>query len=477
MRLGERLSQDTGIGEMEREKQTVALSSVLAAVFLTTMKLGVGIWTGSLGILAEAAHSGLDLVAALVTFLAVRVSDRPPDKEHPYGHGKVENLSALVETLLLLITCIWIIYEAIGRLFFKKVEIEANAWAFAVMVISIGIDFARSRALRRAAEKHDSQALEADALHFSTDIWSSCVVIAGLAIIKINEWIGGPSFLVKADAISALGVAFIVIYVSLELGKRTVAVLLDTAPEGLAEEIKTRVEQIEGVTTCRQVRIRRAGAKSFVDITLEIEGDASFEKAHRITASAEEAVHQLIPRVDVLVHYEPGKLSRAISPGIKTIAQSIGATAHSIWAHEDGGRYHVELHLEVDPQATLEEAHDMANHLEAQVKEAMPMVTEVVTHIEPMGDTVSLSTPMDLMDQAELEKKVVALANALCGEGTCHDVEVREEGDGLVVSLHCFLSPEMPIQQAHILSEQLEGHLREEIPELRRAVIHVEPPD
>jgi len=167
----------------QKEKREAALSSVVAALLLTGLKLAIGLLTGSLGILAEAAHSGLDLVAALVTFFAVRLSDRPPDEHHLYGYGKIENLSALIETLLLLITCVWIIYEAIQRLFFKSVEIEASIWAFAVMGISIVVDITRSRILYAAARKHKSQALEADALHFSTDIWSSSVVIVGLGLV------------------------------------------------------------------------------------------------------------------------------------------------------------------------------------------------------------------------------------------------------------------------------------------------------
>ena len=190
-----------------REKRAAALSSVVAAVGLTSFKIIVGMLTGSLGILAEAAHSGLDLVAALVTFLAVRISDRPADDEHRYGHGKVENLSALFETFLLLVTCVWIIYEAIQRLFYKEVAVEVSAWSFVVMIVSIGIDFTRSRVLYRAAKTHHSQALEADALHFSTDIWSSSVVIVGLLGVLISKAFPSLAFLEKADAVAALGVA------------------------------------------------------------------------------------------------------------------------------------------------------------------------------------------------------------------------------------------------------------------------------
>jgi len=289
------------------EKKRVALLSVLAAVLLTGTKLIIGVLTGSLGILAEAAHSGLDLVAAVITYGAVRVSDKPADASHLYGHGKVENLSALAETLLLLVTCAWIVYEAVNRLFFKEVHIETNAWAFAVMIVSIVVDFNRSRALRRVAEKYDSQALEADALHFSTDIWSSAIVLVGLALVKVGEWVGGSAALAQADAVAALAVALIVIYVSVKLGKRAVNMLLDTAPEGMAQQIKGQVEQIEGVTSCRQVRVRRAGAESFVDVVLEIDGDATFDVAHDITAKVEEVVTGSVPRADVVVHYEPAE--------------------------------------------------------------------------------------------------------------------------------------------------------------------------
>src|SRR3954451_2920907 len=171
-----------GPDPMRGEKRAVAGNSVLAAIAITTLKIIVGISTGSLGILSEAAHSGLDLVAAIVTFLSIRVSDKPAEGGHQYGHGKVENFSAFIETGLLLLTCIWIIFEAGKRLFFENVEIEPSIWAFVVMLLSIAVDVWRSRALGRIAAKYDSQALEADALHFSTDVWSSAVVIVGLGL-------------------------------------------------------------------------------------------------------------------------------------------------------------------------------------------------------------------------------------------------------------------------------------------------------
>ena len=225
----------------DREKQSAALSSLLAAIGLTGFKIVVGLMTGSLGILAEAAHSGLDLVAAFMTFLAVRISGRPADSTHPYGHGKVENLSALFETLLLLATCVWIVMEATHRLRFHTGEIEVNAWSFVVMATSIAIDVSRSRMLYRAARKFNSQALEADALHFQTDIWSSAVVIVGLVAVKIAEWWPSLGWLRAGDAVAALGVSAIVVWVCVRLGKRTVDALVDSAPPGLEHRVAEAV--------------------------------------------------------------------------------------------------------------------------------------------------------------------------------------------------------------------------------------------
>jgi cation diffusion facilitator family transporter len=289
----------------EREKRLAALSSVIGAVGLATFKIIVGLMTGSLGILSEAAHSGLDLVAALVTFFAVRFADKPPDERHRYGHGKLENLSALIETLLLLATCVWIIYEAGRRLFFESVEVDASIWAFLVMLVSITIDYSRSRVLMRAARKHNSQALEADALHFSTDIWSSSVVIVGLIGIRLSEVSSDLEFLQKADAVAALMVALIVIYVSVQLGKRTVAALLDTAPPGLVDQIRQAVVTVPGVVNCHQIRVRTSGPRLFADIHVTMEGSLSLSAAHALTEQIEQAIRQINPEIDVTVHEEP----------------------------------------------------------------------------------------------------------------------------------------------------------------------------
>jgi cation diffusion facilitator family transporter len=306
----------------ENEKNSAALSSVAAAIFLTTMKLVVGLMSGSLGILAEAAHSGLDLLAALVTFLAVWISGKPADRKHLYGHGKVENLSALFETLLLLVTCVWIIHEAYDRLMVKQVHIDASIWAFAVMGISIVVDMGRSRMLYRVAHKHGSQALEADALHFSTDIWSSTVVLFGLACVKISDWFPALDFLQRADSVAALGVAIMVVYVSLRMGLRTVEGLLDAAPTGMAEKVKVMVESMDEIKDCHAVRVRTSGPQLFIDVHVCLDENMPLKKVHQVMDQIEERVQQTILHADVTVHPEPWNGSEADSLRVNPIART-----------------------------------------------------------------------------------------------------------------------------------------------------------
>ncbi len=286
------------------EKNRAALTSVVAAVGLTTFKIIVGVLTGSLGILAEAAHSALDLVAALVTFFAVKISSKAADEKHMYGHGKVENLSALFETLLLLATCVWIIYESVQRFFFKTVAVEINFWSFFVMVTAIIIDYSRSRVLYHAARKHNSQALEADALHFSTDIWSSSVVILGLILVKLSELVPALKFLHKADAVSAFIVALIVIYVSIELGIRTIQGLLDTAPAKSEETIRSIAMSTEGVLDCHKVRVRMSGPTMIADLHVVMDGKMSLEDAHARAGLIKSRIKEKFPGIDVTIHNE-----------------------------------------------------------------------------------------------------------------------------------------------------------------------------
>ncbi len=283
--------------EARKEKRRIALTSVIAAVFLASMKFIVGIITGSLGILSEALHSSLDLVAAVITLLAVKFSDKPPDETHQYGHGKFENYSALVETGLLAITCFWIMYEAVKRLVTGHVEIEVTFWSFAVIIISIIIDATRSRALYKVAKKHNSQALEADALHFSTDIWSSTVVLIGLIGASLNYF--------YADTFAALIVAVIVLTVTFRLGKRSFDALVDRAPTGLAEEINKIVKSIPEVKFYHDIKVRESGPYKFVEINIHVNKDMTIDEAHKISHVVEKEIKDRIKNIEVMVHAEP----------------------------------------------------------------------------------------------------------------------------------------------------------------------------
>jgi cation diffusion facilitator family transporter len=282
---------------MKEEKNRVAFLSVIAAVFLTTFKVIVGVITGSLGILSEALHSGLDLVAAAITWIAIRISDKPADHDHHYGHGKVENLSALIETILLLITCVWIIYEASHRLMTGETHIEVNVWSYVVVVVSIIIDYSRSRALMKVAKKHNSQALEADALHFSTDIWSSSVVLLGLICANFGIFI--------ADSIAALIVAMIVIYVSYTLGKRSINVLLDKVPYDIFEKTSEILNNIPEIEKYHDLKVRASGADVFVEVNIHVTASLDIIRAHNIASMIENKIRKEIPRSYPHVHIEP----------------------------------------------------------------------------------------------------------------------------------------------------------------------------
>jgi len=283
---------------MVKEKKNVALSSVIAAVFLTGFKFVVGIVTGSLGILSEALHSLLDLLAAIVTFFSVRMSDKPADRKHNFGHGKVENLSALIQTILLLVVCFWIFYEGISRLVTGDFHIEVTIWSYIVIVTSIVIDISRSRALNRVAKKYNSQALEADALHFSTDIWSSTAVLIGLLCVDLFDF---P----YADPIAALVVAVIVLYVCYQLGKKSIDILLDRAPEQSVKYIEEILNEHEEIQQYHNLRVRNSGADTFITFNIHIDPKTPFVKAHHFCDHLEKDIAEKIPRSVVFIHVEP----------------------------------------------------------------------------------------------------------------------------------------------------------------------------
>lgn len=453
--------------EMIAEKRRVAMTSVIAAVFLTGMKLGVGLWTGSLGILSEALHSGLDLLAATITFFAVRVADRPPDEDHQFGHGKVENLSALFETFLLLITCVWILYEAWERLTGEAVHIDVNFWAFAVIIISIVIDFTRSRALMRIARKYDSQALEADALHFSTDIFSSLVVLVGL----ISVLIGFP----EADAIAAAVVALIVIWVSVRLGRRTIDGLLDRVPPGVQQSVEQLVEETDGVESIRRLRIRPSGGAIFINLVVGIQRTTFFDRAHGIVDAVEAAIREAYPRADIIVHAEPViGVREKLADKIEWLVRQSGLTAHNVMILWIDDQYHIEFDIEYPQGTGFGEAHEISSLVENRILREVPNVADVRIHLEEDSTAVLAARYASADVRERIDERIRTIVEAR-DDVILRTMSVYEFEGGLKLSVTVALPVSLSMQQMHAIVDQLEREFKAADPELTSVFIHAEP--
>jgi cation diffusion facilitator family transporter len=463
--------------EEAREKKRAALLSVGSALVLVSLKTFLVVRTGSLGVLSEALHSSLDLIAAIITFLSVRMSDQPADERHPYGHGKFENFSAFVETGLLALTALYIIYEAISRLFFKTVHIQPSVTAILVLLVALSIDLTRARALRNVAKKYSSDALEADALHFSTDVWSTIVVILGIGLVWAGE-IWNLPWLIYADALAGLAVAAIVLWVGAQLGRRTLDALLDAAPEGLQQEIARAVARMDGVLDVDRVRVRRAGNRHFVDATVSVARTASLEQVHALSDAIEKRIGEIVPS-DVMVHAEPrAPQGEHLFESIRAVAQRMGLAVHDVHALQQDGQLFIELHLEVDENLSLREAHRQASELEEEIRKLRDGSTEVNIHIEPLGRHIA--TPdAGISEMKQLSRAIEEFLNRLPSEFSelvnCHDVRVRQVEHHILVSCHCTMQSDLPITQIHDVTGALEDRVKEKFPQIYRVTIHPEP--
>src|ERR1700730_3928626 len=463
--------------EEGREKKQEALLSVVFVMLLVSLKAFLVIRTGSLGVLSEALHSGLDLIAAIITFLSVRVSDQPADERHPYGHGKFENFSAFVETGLLVLTALYIIYEAFDRLFFRSVHIAPSLTAILVLFCALAVDLTRSRALARVAKKYLSEALEADALHFSTDVWSTMVVIAGIGLVWAGETWNVP-LLVYADAWAGLVVAAVILWVGSRLGRRTLDALLDVAPEGLQQEIARAVARMNGVLDVDRVRVRRAGNRYFVDATVSVARTASLEQVHVLSDAIEKRIGEIVPS-DVMVHAEPrAPQGEHLFEAIRAVAQRMGLAIHDLSALQQQGQLFVELHLEVDENLSLRDAHRQATDLEEGIRELRDGPIEVNIHIEPLGRHIA--TPdAGGGEMKQLSRAIEEFLNGLPAEYdelvNCHDVHVRQVEHRILASCHCTMKGHMPITQIHDVTAALEDRIKERFPQVHRVTIHPEP--
>jgi divalent metal cation (Fe/Co/Zn/Cd) transporter len=337
----------------------------------------------------------------------------------------------------------------------------------------------RARALNSAAKKHTSEALEADALHFSTDVWSTTVVIVGITLVWAGEYWHLP-WLAYADAIAGLAVAAVILWVGSRLGKRTLDALLDAAPVGLQNEIVDAVGRMDGVLDVERVRVRRAGNRHFVDATVSVPRTASLEKVHALTDAIEQRIGEIVPS-DVIVHAEPrAPRDEHLFESVRAVAQRLGLAVHDVTAVAQDGQLFVELHLEVDENLSLREAHRQATELEEGIRELRQVRMDVNIHIEPLGRHIA--TPDTRAgEMRQLEMSVSAFLNGLPVEYdeliNCHDVRVRQVEQHILVSCHCVMKSELPITRIHDVTAALEDRVKERFPQVSRVTIHPEPPE
>lgn len=449
------------------KKQSVALSSVFASFGLTAMKLVVGILTGSMGIISEAAHSALDFIAALMTYFAVNIGDKPADKKHPYGHGKVESVSALLETCLLVLTSAWIIYEAVKRLIHGKSEVEVAWYSFAVIIISIVVDISRSRALSKVAKETKSQALEADALHFSSDILSSLVVLVGLVFVYFGN--------TTADSIAAIVVSFVVLYAAYDLGRKTINVLVDTAPEGLVDEINQAASSVAGVIGVEKIRARAVGAAVIIDITVYLHRKNNLLLTQKICQQIETKIKENFPDSDITIHTKPLPMdNETIAERIQLVAATKGLAAHNILVHDESGRKLINFDLEVEEKLNLHEAHIVTSQLEAEIKSEFGDI-DIITHIEPAKSDIIIGKTISNERGLAIKNKIIELAKNIPLIKETHDISIKESDGKMFVSLHCLFDKNSPIDEVHGATSSLEYKIRDQIAEVKKVVVHAEP--
>jgi len=461
------------VSRASAEKRWAALISVAVACVMTALKLLVGLLTGSLGVLSDAIHSGLDLAGAALTFLSVRVSDRPADMNHPYGHAKVENISAFVETGLMAISALGITGDAIERIFFHPVALHYSFWPVLVLGLSISADLWRSRRLRTVAKRHGSAALEADAMHFASDIWASVAVLCGLGA----SWLGTVehlSWLRFADPVAALLVSAMILVFGWRLAWRAVGALTDAIPVELRGRLIEEVRRTNGVLRIDQARVRRSGSTWFADVTLSLPRQFTFERSEALVRDATAAVQRVLPGADVVIRTVPrSTIAESVFDKVRAVAARNNATLHdvSIESFDDG--LHVEQHIEVGETMPLLEAHRFVYSLEQQIRRELPQVRSVLTHIE--SEPATIEEPIRIARDRSIERHLRHAASHVPGVLDIHEILVDRVGERLHVTCHCTLPDTTPMRQVHDAITDIENRFKLECPEVDRVLIHPEP--
>lgn len=451
------------------EKQAVALVSMGASAVLAGSKFLAALFTGSLGILSEAIHSIIDFGATIVTYFAIRWSDQPADDQHHYGHAKIESVAALVETALLFLTTGWIVWEALSRLLGGEGHaVEVTWWAVAIIAASILIDYNRARALKRVARKTSSEALEADALHFSSDMWSSIVVLLGLGAV----WAGVPA----ADSIAALVVSAFIAHAGWELGARTMNTLLDAAPAGATEIVRGLVNDVHGVLAIKSIRLRPAGATMFTAIVVEVARTMPIDDIVKTKDAITAAVQDRFPNADITVTANPVALdSETVFQKVMLIASRRNLAIHHLNAQQIGGQLAISFDLEVDGSMSLGEAHDTATALEDAIRRELGGDVEVESHIEPQPERMLQGQDAPSGLTAEVSAALLTLASAHPRLSDIHSIRLRRNEEGLFLHYHCRCSPADTVEHIHDDIDRVEAGLKDRFPDIRRVIAHAEP--
>ena len=451
------------------QKEAAALGSIVASTGLTIAKAVAALLTGSLGLLSEAIHGLLDVGATVMTYFAVKIADQPADDQHHYGHAKIESVAALFETGLLFLASGWIIWEAIQRIRGHGGEVEVTPLAVGVVVVSIVVDFFRARNLQKVAEETNSQALEADALHFSSDMWSSAVVLVGLGMV----WGSFP----LGDAIAAIGVSAFVCLAGWRLGQRTIDSLMDAAPAGVGERVEAIAEAVIGVVATERVRARPSGARVFVDLDVAVSRTRSFDETARIKTEIAAAVTREMPEVEISIVTHPRALDdETIHERIMVIARNRGLAIHHLTVQSLADeRVAVSLDLEVDGRLKLAEAHAVASGLEEAIEAELGAGSEVETHIEPItiDRLAGIDLPMEEVASIRADLEAAAARGGIVGE--VHHVRARATEEGIIVNFHCRAAPTIGVADLHTAIDDVERAVRATRPMVRRVIGHGEP--
>jgi len=472
------MSSTTTLPEISLAKRRVALQSMLAALAMTLLKLAAGLLSGSLGVLSDAAHSGLDMIGSALTLFSVQVSDKPADASHSYGHAKFENLSAFVEAGLMLVSCAWIVYEAMQRIFLREAVVHHSVWPVLVLLLSVVVDWWRSRELGAVARKFKSTALAADAFHFASDIWSTLAVLTGLGL----SWIGSVThfgWLSYADPVAAILVSLLILRLTWKLTRETSDVLLDATPTEVREGILREVLSVDGVLAVEQVRVRRAGSATFADLTLALPRSFTFEHTNELVQATTEAVQRVVPDADVVVHTIPREgTAESIFDRVRAVAARNNVSVHDVSVQSLEGKLRVEQHVELDEAMTLAAAHTFVTAMETEILREVPELDTVLTHIESEPATIerALEVTGPLESEADrIGRSLRKAARAYPEIVDVHEILVGRTGEHIQLSCHCTLPDALTMQRVHEVITGLEDRLKLECPEVGKVLIHPEP--